>query len=441
MKKLLTATTALALVGGAAFAEITISGDAKLGLDYNSDPAATESKHSFKHEMGVDFTGSGTTDGGLSFGAKAGFDTGDAETNEGTVWVSSDFGKITIGANDSADLLAGGIADVGLNGIGVDDVAEGLRGQTANAFRYDHTFGPVSIAVSGGTKAGTAGTPKVDAIEATQWWHQGTTSALSFYGAMPTEDQMNEVFGIVRTVTSGSISAVTQNNEDILGHGYAHDADGNVLTSATGAKYAVELPGRIYRLTGTTLEIKATDAETYTAVASNDRPSGAEQTALGHYVKAYSLGANKAVGGDDDTNIVAVGHNGVAEVAAVAGTSSTDEYAFGMSFAAGGMTVGFGHDSNDTNSVGLGFSMGEIATNLLYVKADTATGMGADVAYTMGASTLTLAYAKSDPDMGDSSDAMGLHVDHDLGGGATLKAGFGQVDDANEASMGISFAF
>ena len=40
MKKVLAATTvtALAFFGGAAFAEITISGDAKFGIEYNSVP-------------------------------------------------------------------------------------------------------------------------------------------------------------------------------------------------------------------------------------------------------------------------------------------------------------------------------------------------------------------------------------------------------------------
>ena len=145
MKKLLTATTALALVGGAAFAEITISGDAKLGLDYNSEPGDNNSKHSFKHEMGVDFSGSGTTDGGLSFGGSAGFDTGDETVNTGSVFVSGSFGKITIGDNDAADLLAGGIADVGLNGQGVDDVAEDIRGTSAAQFRYDQSVGNIAL--------------------------------------------------------------------------------------------------------------------------------------------------------------------------------------------------------------------------------------------------------------------------------------------------------
>ena len=68
MKKLLIASTALSLAGGAAFAEISISGDAELGVDYNSEAGEGMSKHSFVHEVGIDFSGSGTTDGGLTFG-------------------------------------------------------------------------------------------------------------------------------------------------------------------------------------------------------------------------------------------------------------------------------------------------------------------------------------------------------------------------------------
>ena len=79
MKKLLIASTALSLAGGAAFAEmaITVSGDAEMGVDYASEPGEGMSKHSFVHEVGIDFTASGTTDGGLTFGGSAGFDTKD----------------------------------------------------------------------------------------------------------------------------------------------------------------------------------------------------------------------------------------------------------------------------------------------------------------------------------------------------------------------------
>ena len=46
-------------------------------------------------------------------------------------FASGAFGKVTFGDNDAADLLADGIADVGLNGVGVDDVAEDFRSTIA----------------------------------------------------------------------------------------------------------------------------------------------------------------------------------------------------------------------------------------------------------------------------------------------------------------------
>ena len=352
MKRLLSLTITLALVGGTSLAEITISGDAKLGLDYNSEPGDMKSKHEFKHEMGVDFSGSGTTDGGLSFGGSAGFDTGDTTVNTGTVFVSGSFGKITIGDNTAADGLAGGIADVGMNGIGVDDVAEDIYTTSPAQFRYDHSVGNISLALSAGTQK----------------------------GAM---------------------------------------AKANVSTEFG------------------TLEAKK---------------------------------------------------NG---------------YALGMAFNAGGATVGIGYDSKKTISAGLGYSTGQIAVNALYAKRDqsyrhgdsadgvntvaanneTATasykGLGMDVSYTMGASKLTLVYAKTNVSniqpvwdatatefkfTNASFKGLGLGFSHDLGGGASLVAGFGQVPkDAvgdlgmeeigqlgarqdlsakvNKASVGLTFAF
>ena len=310
MKKLLTATTALALVGGAAFAEITISGDAKVGLVYSSVPGEDMSKHSFVHDFNVNFSGSGTTDGGLSFGASGGFDNesdGGSSLSEGTVFVSGAFGKITIGDNGSADKLSGGIADVGLDGLGVDDVAEDIYGTTANQARYDQSVGNIALAISAGT--GEAG---------------------------------------------------------------------KVSTTAPAMK--------------------------------------------------------------------------------------SNSYAIGMSFNAAGAKVGLGYDSRKTISFGVGYSTGQIAANAFYAKKDvmlmhhgvnnasgggddgmftlSKTGLGMDVSYTMGASTLTLVYAKTDlgniQPVGSSTDSsvsytnasikgLGVGFSHDLGGGAKLVAGFGQV--------------
>ena len=479
MKKLLIASTALSLAGGAAFAEmaITVSGDAELGVDYASEPVADAttgavgSKHSFVHEVGIDFTASGTTDGGLTFGGSAGFDTGDDVVNTGTVHVSGSFGTLTIGDNDAADLTAGGIADIGMNGIGVDDMVEGLRGTTAAALRYDNDFGQIKIAISAGTKDGSAAKAEVPAT----WWHVVGPDGTIHYNQVlqdskntkgewtlkdnnkpmigtvgnefaPTE--FDKLFGVMaRTQTSATEGTVTVDHDGKVGtdpidiHGfYRSETDGKVYDSVDG------------KIGGTG------------DIAADVVANANQEAAFELYEKGHDLGKDMMVGGqntgtgDDEVvneDMLKVGHNGVAAMPAVA---SDSEYAFGMSFNAGGVTIGVGYDSNKTVSMGAGFTTGEITTNLLYVKADddedTAadeemTGMGVDMAYSMGASTVTLAYGRKKPETGEAMDAVGMGVTHDLGGGATMNAGFGKVDkmvgmemvSENKASIGLMFAF
>ncbi len=515
MKKLLIASTALSLAGGAAFAEmaITVSGDAELGVDYASEPVADAttgavgSKHSFVHEVGIDFEGSGTTDGGLTFGGEAGFDTGDDVVNTGTVHVSGSFGKLTIGDNDAADLTAGGIADIGMNGIGVDDMVEGLRGTTAAQLRYDNDFGQIKIAISAGTKDGSAA---VAAVPATVWYITGPTMTDHVYypdlrrtgaGAVHPDgviihrpganagdapipssysiswDSTAEMYlgpysvSVENTPAVPATLAPTATNEFDMALGVIHrsrdgtdsaaennvvmvDVDGQPAAGAAANKAPVNIYG-----------FKRNDSDEIVG------PEGVTVTAnhkeaFEHYEANYDLGKDEMVGGENagtgvgetlvvNADRVKFNSNAVAAVPAVA---SDSEFAFGMSFNAGGVTIGVGYDSNKTVNMGAGFTTGEITTNLLYVKTEDnedtevdeeMTGMGVDMAYTMGASKVTLAYGRRKPEMGEAMDAVGMDVEHDLGGDATLKAGFGKVDkmvgteivSENKASIGLMFAF
>ena len=504
MKKLLIASTALSLAGGAAFAEmaITVSGDAELGVDYASEPVADAttgavgSKHSFVHEVGIDFTASGTTDGGLTFGGEAGFDTGDDVVNTGTVHVSGSFGKLTIGDNDAADLTAGGIDDVGMNGIGVDDMVEGLRGTTAAQLRYDNDFGQIKIAISAGTKDGSA---MVAAVPATGWritdakktshyyWPNYTrgsngvsepdptvqTAPSSLIMSVKKEDGTYHYLGGISTNTDTG-SGTYDSSQNVAGisvdAGFDSlfdvryrrtdevwvDPDGTPATPSASDKAPVNIHGYSRSDDGTKILNAAG-----TAVAAGS----AAAEAFTKYEMYYDLGADKKVGGGETTatakngDRVKVASNAVAAVPAVA---SDSEFAFGMSFNAGGVTIGVGYDSNKTVNMGAGFTTGEITTNLLYVKTEDdedtevdeeMTGMGVDMAYAMGASTVTLSYGRRKPEMGEAMDAVGMGVTHDLGGGATLNAGFGKVDKdigtaaspmivaENKASIGLMFAF
>ena len=101
----------------------------------------------------------GPGDGPMTAATAATFDPDASQTvgNHGEVYISMDMHKLTIGSDlDAADKLAGGLADPGFDGIGIDDVAEGVYGKSAKQVRYDGDFGVASVAISYGDKAGDA---------------------------------------------------------------------------------------------------------------------------------------------------------------------------------------------------------------------------------------------------------------------------------------------
>lgn len=66
MKKVLLATTAMALSAGVAYAEVSISGNARMGLQYSSITGQTR----FEKRMTVDINASTESSSGITFGAK-----------------------------------------------------------------------------------------------------------------------------------------------------------------------------------------------------------------------------------------------------------------------------------------------------------------------------------------------------------------------------------
>ena len=148
MKRILATTAILALSAGFASAEVTLSGDARMGI-IGGDGADT----AFTSRARVKFSMSGETDGGLEFGASfradnakdittttttvtAGADlvlgtaddivtvssssTGGANTGTaGEVHISGAFGKLSMGDVDGAAQSAvGQVSGVGLTGLG-----------------------------------------------------------------------------------------------------------------------------------------------------------------------------------------------------------------------------------------------------------------------------------------------------------------------------------
>lgn len=160
MKKLLIASTALVASAGFAAADVSLSGAADFGVRYNSG-AATNAI--VVNEVEFYITGSGTTDGGLSFGASIDLESDNDggntvaatnQTNDGEVWISGEFGELRIGNVDGA-LDGFGAADIGFDGIGIDDVAEGGRNEARTYIQYKVTFDAFTLQVNTSGAAGT----------------------------------------------------------------------------------------------------------------------------------------------------------------------------------------------------------------------------------------------------------------------------------------------
>jgi outer membrane protein OmpU len=157
MKKVLFATTALVATAGVASADITLSGMAEMGLQGGDGVATTQ----FFQDIDVTFTMSGTTDNGLTFGATVDIDETAAGTNPaddlGTVvFISGDFGTLTMGDTDGALDWALTEAWVGNAGSIADDEtvhagALGAYGDGAydgQVLRYDYSVGDLGFALS-----------------------------------------------------------------------------------------------------------------------------------------------------------------------------------------------------------------------------------------------------------------------------------------------------
>lgn len=182
MKKVLLATTMLAGTAGFASAEVAVTGYAEIGI--YSDQAGDIS---FWQDVEVSFTMSGTTDGGLEFGAKIDLDEGEDEsaafgdgskgndinerTGNGTeVWVSGAFGKLTMGDTDGALDWALADMDGGMTSLADDHTSHvawfggsDLDGTAdGQIVRYENTFGDVSFAIS--AEQGDDGVGVVDDI-------------------------------------------------------------------------------------------------------------------------------------------------------------------------------------------------------------------------------------------------------------------------------------
>jgi outer membrane protein OmpU len=170
MKKILLTTTALVATTGFAMADVTLSGSADMGFKHNDSGV---NKTTVESDVDINANASGETDGGISWTANAGFgnDTNSANSgastgtaDNGKVTISGDFGTISVGAVAEAESGVG-IADVGYDGIGIDNVAESSRAFTTHDVSWGYSMDGISLDVSTNTHT--------DAVSMAAGWTSG----------------------------------------------------------------------------------------------------------------------------------------------------------------------------------------------------------------------------------------------------------------------------
>lgn len=152
MKKILLATTMLVAGATVAAAEVTVTGSSRMGVVYDGVDAKFSSRNR------VIFTGSGETDGGLSFGFSVRNDqsgVGNDVNGDSTVFISGAFGKLTMGdVSGAADAIVGQVSGVGFTSLGSTNEI-GYLGNDKTAALYTYTAGSLTVALGLGQTVDT----------------------------------------------------------------------------------------------------------------------------------------------------------------------------------------------------------------------------------------------------------------------------------------------
>lgn len=255
MKKILLATTMFVAASAAAHAEVTLSGDARMGVVAGGGKDAA-----FSSRARVKFTAAVETDGGLSLGASfRAADAGAAGTGTaGAVTVAGAFGTIAMGDNDSAaNTAVGNVSAVGYTDLGSKNELGYLGAGVKPNVLYTYSAGAVSFAASADASGDTmslGGKYSTDAYSA----------ALGY-----------ETNGIVDQLTIGASATFAGATVKMVAADKSNAAD---------VAYAVSVD---YTVAGIGVTAFGTSTETYGLGGSYDLGGGA----------AFKAGAVKATGG------------------------------------------------------------------------------------------------------------------------------------------------
>lgn len=268
MKKILLATTVLTMSAGFAAADMSVSGNGRMGI------VSSDGNSTFSSRVRLAFKGSGTTDAGLEFGGSARADnaSGAAAGTSGSVFISGAFGKISMGDVDSGDNAAvGQLSSVGFAGVGSGNSigyaadggllasdSEDLAGTDGAKVLYTYSAGALAVSASSGqlsnSDAGihqayglgvsyTAGAVTLAAgygsnsIEVTDGPIEGATGTITDVTAAVTYAMGDTTF---KAIYQNKLANVTFEDEDVdlgsavsMGVSVDHEIDAITLTAYT----------------------------------------------------------------------------------------------------------------------------------------------------------------------------------------------------------------
>ena len=148
MKKVLLASTVLAMTATVAAADVTTSGSGRMGVTYTE---GADNELAFTSRIRIAFAASGETDSGLSFGGSIRADNapgGDAGT-AGSVFISGAFGTLSMGdVAGAAESVVGDLHAVGLTDLGDHHENVYISNARRSAARYDYSTGGFTFSLS-----------------------------------------------------------------------------------------------------------------------------------------------------------------------------------------------------------------------------------------------------------------------------------------------------
>ena len=383
----------------------TTADDPKQACEVIASPSRISAVSNFDVKM----TASGTTDGGLTFGATATVKAGNSssEVGKSNVYIGGESWKIAIGDLDPASHKGQSIGDVGFDGLGVDDVAEkvaGYEGTDAKAM-VSFDLGTASIAITYGEEANT-GKARGSKIVANCVDESLTGKECDRHGEAVKQEA---VWAAGASFNLGSTS---------LGIGVDSE---KLMQASVGADLGA-FTGKLFfsQRKHKSITEKAAAASASDAVTSFNATRADEENDLGVFNTANPARTitNKSTGIGVEIS-----------VSAGANTTINAVYAQGKQSDTRTLQCGVGLTTEGACPVGapMVLSSGEIGTNATKATAEpNATGIEAE--------RTKNAVSKTDK-------AFGIGFNHQLGGGATLQAGFAKVKKQTMASVGVSMTF